>query len=311
MAQNLVPNPSFEEYRDLICGISQTSDDFDNATVYWTSPNTATPELLSLLVRDTVNFDDLLCRNHPFSESAGAMGYQEPQHGNNMVGLITYTERTANACHDYSEYVQVQLKTPLVQGRQYHCGYYISLAERRQFSSNNIGMLFSKNEVTSDSCDYLDYTPQINNENIIEESEKWIYVNDVFLAQGGERFLTIGNFHSDELTEVKFSFNNPIFTNGQAYYFLDSIFVEPIADLDIPNVFTPNQDEFNQYFVVDGLQENRWELQIFNRLGEQVYSSSSYNNNWDGAGLASGVYFYYFKHKHVDIDYKGALSIYY
>jgi hypothetical protein len=36
--QNLVPNPSFEEYNQLECVVSQ--NDFDKMTIGWTSPTT-------------------------------------------------------------------------------------------------------------------------------------------------------------------------------------------------------------------------------------------------------------------------------
>lgn len=312
-AQNLVPNPSFEQYRDLRCGISSKSADFDNGPDYWTSPNSATPDFYSLLVRDSVYInDDILCRNHPFSESAGSYGYQAPRDGNNMVGIITYTKGGSIPCLDYSEYITVELKKPLVQGNNYLCGYFISLAENREYVSNNVGMLFSSDSVFgSGVCDYLNYLPQINNENVIEESIKWLLVNNLFTSQGGERFLTIGNFYSDEATTVKFVFDNPVYTNSLAYYFIDSVFVEPIDKLNIPNVFTPNNDEINQAFHIKNLQQNRWEITIINRWGQQVYYSACYNNDWQGEGLAAGRYYYFVRHRFVDIEYKGELTILY
>lgn len=33
-------------------------------------------------------------------------------------------------------------------------------------------------------------------------------------------------------------------------------------------------------------------LKVYNRWGRMVYNADSYKNDWDGGGLADGVYFY-------------------
>lgn len=61
--------------------------------------------------------------------------------------------------------------------------------------------------------------------------------------------------------------------------------------LFLPNVITPNSDEDNEYFVVDE-KITSTSLLIFNRWGERVYESSEYQNDWNGASLENGVYYY-------------------
>ena len=71
--------------------------------------------------------------------------------------------------------------------------------------------------------------------------------------------------------------------------------VEVVA-LKIPNVFTPNGDGLNDRFEIRGLElypENR--LVIFNRWGNEVYSAKTYTNDWDGANLSEGTYYYIFE----------------
>ena len=66
--------------------------------------------------------------------------------------------------------------------------------------------------------------------------------------------------------------------------------------LVIPNLFTPNGDNVNDYFVIKN--SNNWDinLQVFNRWGNEVYKADNYQNNWDGKSkgmpLADGVYYY-------------------
>jgi gliding motility-associated-like protein len=69
-----------------------------------------------------------------------------------------------------------------------------------------------------------------------------------------------------------------------------------ICDTRIPNVFTPNGDDKNDYFEIFGIlnfpQSN---LQVYNRWGNLVYENSNYTNKWKGDDLPTGVYFYTLK----------------
>ena len=73
-----------------------------------------------------------------------------------------------------------------------------------------------------------------------------------------------------------------------------STFIELVpCDLTIPNVFSPNGDGLNEVFEVENLLYfDNVRFQVFNRWGQEVYSDSSYRNNWNGAGLSEGTYFF-------------------
>jgi gliding motility-associated-like protein len=60
----------------------------------------------------------------------------------------------------------------------------------------------------------------------------------------------------------------------------------------IPNVFTPNNDGYNDLFVIRNLMT--YDVRIIvvkNRWGKTVYGSSNYNNDWNGSNLPDGVYY--------------------
>ena len=68
------------------------------------------------------------------------------------------------------------------------------------------------------------------------------------------------------------------------------------SELDVPNVFTPNGDQVNDYFEVKTDGSTIYEFSIFTRTGTRIYYSLSPRIFWDGkAGggieLPEGVYY--------------------
>ncbi|MBC7696526.1 MAG: gliding motility-associated C-terminal domain-containing protein [Burkholderiales bacterium] len=65
------------------------------------------------------------------------------------------------------------------------------------------------------------------------------------------------------------------------------------AIIEIPNVFTPNGDNINDYLkfkYLDVFGSNN--LSIFNRWGNKVFEKDNYNNDWNGGGHTDGTYFF-------------------
>ena len=85
----------------------------------------------------------------------------------------------------------------------------------------------------------------------------------------------------------------------------------------IPNIFTPNGDGYNDYFVINQTDYKTIEVQIYNRWGIKVFEDNNYQNNWDGKykgnPLADGTYYYIIKSKGIynkkDYYYNGSLTI--
>lgn len=74
--------------------------------------------------------------------------------------------------------------------------------------------------------------------------------------------------------------------------------LEPPNDLTIPNVFTPNGDNTNDFFKVEYSGLDSFEIKIYNRWGEEVFNTNDSNNYWNGkihnseAEVSDGTYFY-------------------
>jgi gliding motility-associated-like protein/uncharacterized repeat protein (TIGR01451 family) len=63
--------------------------------------------------------------------------------------------------------------------------------------------------------------------------------------------------------------------------------------LQFANAMSPNGDGKNDFFVIKGLDKYPpATLYVFNRWGDMVFQSKGYHNEWDGAGLSEGVYYY-------------------
>ena len=78
------------------------------------------------------------------------------------------------------------------------------------------------------------------------------------------------------------------------------IVVEDNISLEIPNVFTPNNDGTNDLFTIKSTGIKEISLQIFNRWGEKLYEFTGTKAAWDGMTPQGGkcpdaTYFYFVK----------------
>ncbi|MFM9984085.1 MAG: gliding motility-associated C-terminal domain-containing protein [Flavobacteriales bacterium] len=74
--------------------------------------------------------------------------------------------------------------------------------------------------------------------------------------------------------------------------------VLPDVPVFIPDIFSPNSDGSNDILFVRGIGISRMEFHVYNRWGEEVFSTNNQENGWDGVhrGMPalSGSYFYTF-----------------
>ncbi len=203
---NLVPNPSFEQY--TICPNNTTISGVHNSKPDdWNKPD----------VRNAVYFN--ICQNLPphlgipYNGFGGKFSYQYPRTGDAYVGLSYLNS-------GYQNYIQTQLFDSCKKGRKYYAEYDVNLSNASKYGCNNIGMLFTKNAVYADTVNQnlLLANPQILNYGnpIVTDTMGWVKISGIFTAQGGEQYLTLGNFKSESNTQTKIV--TPTGYGGSAYY---------------------------------------------------------------------------------------------
>ncbi|HYG16545.1 MAG TPA: gliding motility-associated C-terminal domain-containing protein, partial [Bacteroidia bacterium] len=78
------------------------------------------------------------------------------------------------------------------------------------------------------------------------------------------------------------------------------------AVLWIPNAFTPNDDGLNRVFNMVSGSIKHFNITIYNRWGERMYTSTDVNGTWDGrfkgVPVPEGVYIYH-------VDYMGGDNV--
>ena len=112
------------------------------------------------------------------------------------------------------------------------------------------------------------------------------------------QFSEIGTYQITAIVEFD-CYTDTITENITLFNCTDTI--TPILPFEFPNVFTPNSDGINDFFEIENLPANT-EVIILNRWGNVVFSSTDYQNNWDGKdnsgrALVDGVYTYKFTTK--------------
>jgi OmpA-OmpF porin, OOP family len=208
--ENLVENGSFEATTGKIKKLGS----IDLATG-WSSPTGVRADLF--LPSTTVQ---------EIGTPKNFYGTEEPKDGDNYAGIVAYSYNDKIP----RSYIKSKLKTPLKKGMKYCVSFYASLAELSKYSSNNLGAILGKKDYSTDAKSSI-----IEEASILHHEKKvfnafygWERVCGTFEAQGGEKFIVIGNFNNNESTtnernkQPKDFKGTPVIA---AYYFIDDVSV--------------------------------------------------------------------------------------
>jgi len=85
-------------------------------------------------------------------------------------------------------------------------------------------------------------------------------------------------------------------------YLYNSELYPPDPIFEMPNVFTPNGDDYNPSFVPMRMYNIKdIDMKIVNRWGQLVYETRDLERGWDGGNSSAGVYYW-------RADYEGVNS---
>ena len=169
---------------------------------------------------------------------------------------------------------------------------------------------------STDTCTNEEISFNINTNLLIEQIIEWNFgdpasgaLNTSQLGTPTHIYSSPGSYTVRCIVQINCSappdINNPIgtpcFYEDTLYYTLNVVNCPNTGSSNsflVPNVITPNSDGINDLFEVANLPENT-EVLILNRWGNVVFSSTNYQNNWDGKDtmgneLVNGVYTYKF-----------------
>ncbi len=210
--QNMVKNPSFEQYDKVPTDLGELQ-----LIDYWDSPTNASPDYFHRRAAGQ-NVDVPLNK----------MGAANARSGHAYVGVYAYASRYIK--RNFREYLQLELKQPMIAGHIYCVKAHVYLSESSNRSIAAFGMTASKIKMLQEHEMNISTKQRImylrNADETPLDERKWVEVSCRFKAIGGERHVVLGNLDDDRKTVVTGAIVSEKFQNPHvdfAYYFIDDV----------------------------------------------------------------------------------------
>ncbi len=282
---NHVPNPSFEAH--TTCPNSSGMVGFAEP---WYS------------VYGSVDYY-LECGTNGYDIPVSIVGGGYARTGEAYTGLAL--GHMAEFVSEAKEYVGVPLKSSLSANARYRIVFYVSLCDSTWYAAKNIGAYLSIGPPQDDITSLLAIEPHVRyeGEEFLTDKEGWTRIEGTYLAQGGENFLTIGNFDNDATTETVFveggAVPHPSFPEYWRWvcYFIDDVSVIDVDSLvGIEAVSTESISIYpnptRKHFTIETEQGNGGTLRLLDMAGREVLLVALQSSRQSVAieGIPAGVY---------------------
>ncbi len=285
LAQNLVPNASFENYTQCPNSTAQLS-----YTGNWVFVGASTDFYHS-------------CAGGAFvSVPSNVYGYQDAYEGNGYIGMVGYAVGDYQGESTYREPAGTYLTQPLTIGQKYYLSFKVALTINNFESGgacNKLGGKLSTVAYSNSNPTPVDNFAHVYTDSVITDSTNWTMISGSFIADSAYTFISIGNFF-DSLN-IQYTDFNGLWYTETAYYYVDDVRlstdsnfvlstnqkdnVKPVSFSIYPN---PTFDFVN--LVFDDNQVHT--VVIYNSIGEAVLTKLiTQQSNINISSLAKGIYY--------------------
>jgi len=255
-AQNLVPNPSFED--TVHCPTNQGQ--VVNAKGWWS-------------VCQTPDYFNECAPNGNLANVPNTLfGHKFPSSGHAFIGGQQYFTSLTR------EIIGTKLDTSLTIGQRYYCKMKVSIANGGLLGAsgfcNNFGMKFTIDAFSQANPIAINNFAQIVDTTIIRDTVGWTLIQGSFVADSAYKYLSIGNFFDNAHTDTDRILNGWL----RVYYCVDEVSVctdstclktvGGIANISSDNSVSvyPNPANTEINIKTNGIQIEQ--IEIFNALGQ-------------------------------------------
>jgi hypothetical protein len=292
---NLVPNPNFE----LFSTCPDWGNEIYKATP-WFQPNIWNGNTTNSSSSEYLN----QCSSDLYSNVPNNFfGLETAKSGSGYAGIFLYTASVPNGAR---EYIEVKLDSVLDAGQKYCVSFYVSLADNSYYGIDAIGAYFSIDSLlnSGNQGPVILVTPQISASNIITVTSGWVRIEGEFIASGGERYLTIGNFVTGSQVGTQFVSNSGgQYFQGLSYYYIDDVSVirgncligYPDLDSEVYVSVYPSPFSNLTTLRLEGYNPENAQLIVYDVFGKEVKKITQINTNAvlvERNNLPAGIYFY-------------------
>ncbi len=275
---NLVANPSFED--TIHCPNGAGRMIIPASCENWYEPAYGSSDYFNS------------CTSNIVGVPSNFAGWQYAHSGVAYAGFLSYPAGR--------EYIQEKIDSTLLPNHKYCVQFYVGLCNILNIATNNIGMYISDSvPIPPVSPNPYAYIPQINDTSIISDTAGWTMVSGIYIAHGGEQYITIGNFFTDANTDTIYIAHH---TNANgAYYYIDDVSIVDCTltagetELGIKNdelgVYpNPNDGEFS---INLNKEYKSVEIEITNIIGQTMFALKEKETNLINLTLNQppGLYF--------------------
>lgn len=289
-AQNLVPNPSFEEYIDC----PWSCCDLDLNCVNWYSFS-ETPDYFNS------------CSEYTAGVPFNPWGHQFAITGNAYAALVTYSSIAENI----REYIATPLTTPIESGESYYIMFYMSQSDGGDLdnwrcATDRIGAkFFNDPDYTPDNPYVPGNDPDLQYNGLFTDTTNWVLIDGWFEADQAYNWVAVGNFFDDEQTDTV-QFGEP----GKCFgiYYIENVCITTNPtdcdylkqESDLNSDIEP--DESEEFIQIHPNPSPGWfqiiasfvltEVKVYNAIGQLIIKQyvGQQELNIDGTNWAKGLY---------------------